>query len=182
MLSTSPTSQSTKSFSFSTAAPVISANLDANGIPWIVDNSSFGSSCCQTLYAYDATNLATLLYARNQALKSRDAADGAVKFTAPAGGQASVTAYGLLSSAPQSTTTSLASSLNSSYVTQPVTLTAPSKCDVGEPGGIRNIPRGKNNPGHGSAPRRTGLLYRCVHYFGQTLHHRNLFRRRQLQR
>lgn len=151
MLSTSPTSQSTKSFSFSTGAPVISASLNANGILWIIDNSSYGSSCCQTLYAFDATNLATLLYDSNQALKSRDAAGGAVKFTAPTvvngkvyiGGQASVTAYGLLSSAPQSTTTSLASSLNPSYVTQPVTLTATVSAASGAPTGSVTFLKGK---------------------------------------
>ena len=57
----------TQSFSFSTAAPVISANGTSNGILWILDNSSFLSTCCQVLYAYDATNLAKELYNSNQA-------------------------------------------------------------------------------------------------------------------
>src|SRR5208282_4755487 len=88
----------------STAAPVISANGNSNGILWILDNSSFKSSCCQALYAYDATNLAIMLYNSGQAAKNRDQSGGAVKFTAPivanakvyAGGQASVTAWGLI--------------------------------------------------------------------------------------
>src|SRR5439155_22919927 len=47
LLSTSPTSTSPNTFAFSTAAPVISANVNSNGILWILDNSSFSSSCCQ---------------------------------------------------------------------------------------------------------------------------------------
>src|SRR5947199_50933 len=50
LLSTSPVSQTSQIFSFSAAAPVISANGISNGILWILDNSSFSSSCCQVLY------------------------------------------------------------------------------------------------------------------------------------
>jgi hypothetical protein len=104
VLSTLPSSKSTQLFNFSTAAPVISANGTSNGILWILDNSSYNSSCCQVLYAYDATNLATMFYNSSQAANKRDQPGGAVKFTAPiiangkvyAGGQASVTAWGLI--------------------------------------------------------------------------------------
>jgi len=112
VLSTSPTSESSQTFGFSTAAPVISAHGNSNGILWILDNSSFGSSCCQVLYAFDATNLATMFYNSNQAASNRDQAGGAVKFTAPlvvngkvyAGGQGKVTAWGLISTTPTAAT------------------------------------------------------------------------------
>jgi len=67
LLSTSPVSQTSDVFSFSTAAPVISANGSSNGILWILDNSSYNSTCCQTLYAFDATNLGNILYDSNDA-------------------------------------------------------------------------------------------------------------------
>ena len=105
LISTSPVSQTSKLFSFSTAAPVISANGASNGILWVLDNSSFTSSCCQILYAFDATNLGTMLYSSKQAANSRDVPGGAVKFTAPVvangrvyvGSRGKVSAFGLLS-------------------------------------------------------------------------------------
>ena len=108
LLSTSPTSQSQQPFRYSTAAPVISSNGKSNGILWILDNSTYKASCCQVLYAFDATNLATMLYSSNQAANNRDQSGGAVKFTAPivangkvyAGSQNRVTAWGLIGSAP----------------------------------------------------------------------------------
>ncbi len=104
LLSISPSSQSTQPFSFSTDSPTISANGNSNGILWILDNSSYGSSCCQILYAFDATNLANVFYSSSQASNNRDQSGGAVKFTSPvvangkvyAGGQASITTFGLL--------------------------------------------------------------------------------------
>jgi hypothetical protein len=115
VLSTSPTSHSIQTFSFSTAAPVISANGNSNGILWILDNSTFLSSCCQILYAFDATNLATTLYSSSQAANNRDQSGGAVKFTAPivangkvyAGSQTKVTAWGLISTTPTAATPTL---------------------------------------------------------------------------
>jgi hypothetical protein len=108
VLSTSPTSKSSNSFAFATAAPVVSANGNTNGIVWIVDNSAFGSNCCQALYAYDATNLATMLYNSNQAAGQRDVPGGAVKFSAPiiasgkvyVGSQGKVSAFGTISTTP----------------------------------------------------------------------------------
>jgi hypothetical protein len=112
VLSTSPTSKSSNSFAFATAAPVISSNGNTNGIVWIVDNSTFGSNCCQALYAYDATNLANMLYNSNQAAGQRDVPGGAVKFSAPiiangkvyVGSQGKVSGYGTISSTPTAAT------------------------------------------------------------------------------
>jgi len=61
----------------------VSANGNTNGIVWALDNSSAGFSCCQVLFAYDATNLAHELYNSNQAPNGRDSTWGAVKFTVP---------------------------------------------------------------------------------------------------
>lgn len=118
-LSTSPTSQTSKSFSFATAAPVISANGNTNGIVWIVDDTTSASH--QVLYAYDATNLATMLYNSTQAPNSRDVPGAPVKFTAPivvngkvyVASQGSVSAFGSLAQMT-STTTAITSSVNPS--------------------------------------------------------------------
>jgi hypothetical protein len=112
LLSTSPISESSQTFSFSTAAPVISANGTSNGILWILDNSAFASSCCQILYAYDATDLGKMLYNSNQATGNRDVHGGAVKFTSPVvangkvyvGTQTNVTAFGIISNTPTAAT------------------------------------------------------------------------------
>ena len=88
LISTSPTSESSKAFSFSAPSPSISANGNTNGILWGLDDSAFGSTCsggsnCQVLYAYDATNLANMLYNSSQAANNRDVPGGAVKFATP---------------------------------------------------------------------------------------------------
>jgi hypothetical protein len=107
LLSSSPTSHTTKVFNFSGPTPSVSANGNTGGILWALDNSTYASSCCQVLHAYDATNLATELYNTSQASNSRDVPGGAVKFTVPTvangkvyvGSQASLNIYGLLSPA-----------------------------------------------------------------------------------
>ncbi len=104
LLSTAAISRSVKTFRFSTAAPVVSSNGNSDGILWILDNGSFETSCCQMLYAYDATDLGKLLYHSGLAPNGRDAIGGAVKFTAPTvvngkvyvGSQAGVSAYGII--------------------------------------------------------------------------------------
>lgn len=111
LLSTRPTSQSAKSFNFSAPIPTISANGSASGILWAVENSSAEGTCksganCQVLYAYDATNLATLLYTSNQAANHRDVPGSAVKFATPiiangkvyVAGQSYLAVYGILGS------------------------------------------------------------------------------------
>ena len=109
LISDSPTSESAKAFSFSAPSPTISANGNANGILWGLDDSAFGSTCnggsnCQVLYAYDATNLANMLYNSSQAANNRDVPGGAVKFATPiiangkvyVGSQSKVSAYGAI--------------------------------------------------------------------------------------
>ena len=111
LISTTPTSRTTRNFGFAGPTSSISAAGTSNGILWALDNFQWEStscpgttSACQVLYAYDATNLATLLYSSSQASGNRDLSGGAVKFTVPAvangkvyvGGQKTLTVYGLL--------------------------------------------------------------------------------------
>jgi hypothetical protein len=130
LLSTAATSRSFKTFRFSTAAPVVSSNGNSDGILWLLDNSSFRSgSCCQTLYAYDATDLSKLLYHSNLAPNGRDTLGAAVKFTAPTvangkvyvGSQGSVSAFGIIDQTPAAAKPFF--SLLSGTYTGPVTLT-----------------------------------------------------------
>jgi hypothetical protein len=113
LISASPTSQTAKAFSFSAPSPSISANGNTNGIVWGLDDSAFGSTCsggsnCQVLYAYDATNLANMLYNSSQAANNADVPGGAVKFATPiiangkvyVGSQFKVSAYGTISRTP----------------------------------------------------------------------------------
>jgi len=114
LLSASPISSTSKNFGYPAGSPTISANGASNGILWILDNSSFKSTCCQVLYAYNATNLGTMLYNSSQAQtpKNRDQLGGAVKFAAPmvangkvyVGGQSAVYAFGLISTTPTAAT------------------------------------------------------------------------------
>jgi len=84
------------------ATPAVSANGATNGIVWVLDLSTWGSGGNALLDAYDATNVASLLF-RSPASGS-GAAGVAVKFTVPTvangkvyvGGQASFTVFGLL--------------------------------------------------------------------------------------
>jgi hypothetical protein len=110
LISTTPTSQSARSFAFSAPTPIVSSNGTSNGILWALDGSADDSTCdggganCLGLFAYDATNLANLLYTSSQAPNNRDSPGVAVKFEKPMvangkafiGTQSSVTAYGLL--------------------------------------------------------------------------------------
>jgi hypothetical protein len=70
-LATAPKSQSANKFYYPGAAPTISANGTGDAIVWAVDNGP-STGTAATLYAYDATNLATELYDSTQAANSRD--------------------------------------------------------------------------------------------------------------
>jgi hypothetical protein len=135
LISTSPTSQSAKAFSFSAPSPSISANGNSNGIVWGLDDSAFGSTCsggsnCQVLYAYDATNLANMLYNSSQAANNADVPGGAVKFATPiiangkvyVGSQFKVSAYGTISRTPTAATPTFSPAPGSYTSTTTVTL------------------------------------------------------------
>ena len=77
LLSTSPTSQSSASFGYPGATPIISANGTSNGIVWAVQQGGTA-----VLRAYDALDLTNELYDSNQA-GSRDHFGTSVKFATP---------------------------------------------------------------------------------------------------
>lgn len=62
-----PGSQSAATFPYPGGIPSVSANGNANGIVWVIENNGGG-----VLHAYDATNLSTELYNSNQAAGGRD--------------------------------------------------------------------------------------------------------------
>jgi uncharacterized membrane protein len=108
-VSTAPTSLSPQVFGYPAPTPSISANGANDGILWALEADTYGSACkqgnnCQTLYAYDATNLANVLYTSDAAPNFRDVPGSAVKFATPTitngkvyvGSQYAVSAYGLL--------------------------------------------------------------------------------------
>ncbi len=113
LVSAAPTSMSARSFNFSGPIPSISSNGTTNGILWGVDNGNYATTCsggtgCQVLYAYDATNLANLLYTSSQAANNRDVPGAAVKFATPTvangkvyvGSVGAVSAFGELAGIP----------------------------------------------------------------------------------
>jgi hypothetical protein len=108
-LSTAPSSKTAEVFSYPAPTPSISSNGTSNGILWVINSNSYGATCggnsnCQILYAYDATNLANLLYTSNQAPNNRDVPGGEIKFATPTianskvyvGSQYAVSAFGEL--------------------------------------------------------------------------------------
>ena len=127
---------STQAFNFSGPVPSISADGNTNGILWGIDNRPWNKTClngvnCQTLYAYDATNLGKMLYNSSQAANTRDVPGIAVKFTTPTiangkvfiGSQGAVSAYGLLNDAsPTATVPSLRPTTGNYTAAQSVTM------------------------------------------------------------
>ena len=103
LLSTTPTSETAKTFAYPGTTPSISANQTTNAILWAINNATYKNSKGAVLYAYDATNLATELYNSNQNA-SRDDPGPAVKFTVPTiangkvyvGTQTQLSVFGLL--------------------------------------------------------------------------------------
>jgi hypothetical protein len=83
MVSTTPVSQTDLNFQFPAPTPSISANGPSDGIMWVLQESTFLNNTGQTvLLAYDATNLANLLYRSNQNA-TRDSPGLSVKFAVP---------------------------------------------------------------------------------------------------
>jgi hypothetical protein len=110
LISGTPTSQTTQSFTYAAPTPSISANGTADGILWALDGSGYASTCtagstCLGLYAYDATNLSSVLYNSMQAANNRDSPGVAVKYATPTiangkvyvGTQDALSVFGLLS-------------------------------------------------------------------------------------
>lgn len=106
LLSTTPSSETAKSFGYPGTTPSISANQTSNAILWTINNSGYKTAGNAVLHAYKASNLGTELYNSSQN-SSRDSAGAAVKFTVPTiangkvyvGTQTKLTVYGLLSGA-----------------------------------------------------------------------------------
>jgi hypothetical protein len=109
LLSVTPTSQSSRVFGYPGPTPSVSANGATSGILWGLDDSAYKNTCtagrnCQVLYAYDAGNLANMLYSSAQAPNLRDVPGSAIKFATPTiangkvyvGSQYAVSAYGIL--------------------------------------------------------------------------------------
>jgi hypothetical protein len=71
LLATTPQSQTSQKYYYPGTTPSITANGTSNGIVWSIDNGpSTGTTA--TLYADDASNLATELYDSTQAANNRD--------------------------------------------------------------------------------------------------------------
>jgi uncharacterized repeat protein (TIGR03806 family) len=82
VISGTPVSQATTSFSALGGTPSVSANGTNNGIVWTIQSDAFGSSGPAVLHAYNATNLALELYNSSQNL-ARDNPGGAIQMTTP---------------------------------------------------------------------------------------------------
>jgi Chitobiase/beta-hexosaminidase C-terminal domain/Legume lectin domain len=91
---------------FPGTSPVVSSNGTSNGILWGIRSDGYSASTPAILYAYNATNIGTMLYASTQNA-ARDAAGTAVKMAVPVvvngkvyvGAQGEVDVYGLLAAA-----------------------------------------------------------------------------------
>src|ERR1039458_3772031 len=103
LLTTTPTSQTTRVFAYPGTTTSVSANQDSDAIVWALDTSTYKTADGAVLYAFDATNLATELYTSSQRF-TRDNPGGAVKFSVPTvangkvfvGTQTKLSVYGLL--------------------------------------------------------------------------------------
>ena len=101
-ISTVSTANSDNIFGFRGATPAVSASGTTNGIVWVADVTAHQSGGAVILDAYDATNVATLLY--SSPASGSSAAPPAAKFTVPTvangkvyiGGQLAFTVFGLL--------------------------------------------------------------------------------------
>ena len=106
-LSATPVASSSLSSNFPGSSPVISSNGTNDGIVWVAHSSPFAWGGPAVLYAFDATNVGTLLY-RSDTQGARDTAGTAVKCTVPVvvngkvymAAQGAVNVYGLLAVQP----------------------------------------------------------------------------------
>ena len=94
------------------STPSISSAGTSNGIVWAIDASAYSSSGAETLYAFNATNIALELY-DSSLLSSRDNPGAAVKFIAPTvangkvyvGAEYAISVFGVASFVPVPTIT-----------------------------------------------------------------------------
>lgn len=101
-ISTVSSSNSSNTFTFRGAGPVVSASGITNAIVWVADITAYQTSGAVILDAYDATNVASVLYSSPSS--GSGAAAVATKFTVPTvangkvyvGGQLAFTVFGLL--------------------------------------------------------------------------------------
>ncbi len=104
LLSLQPVSESGWVFTFPSASTSISANGNQDGIVWAIQADQYTNNGDDILYAFDATNLATQLYATTQD-PERDNPGPAAKFQIPVvangkvyvGTATQVSVYGLVS-------------------------------------------------------------------------------------
>src|SRR6184192_2433049 len=95
VISTPQTATSSNTFPPRGGAPVVSANGATAGIVWIIDYTGFQNNTAAILYAYDATNVGTLLY--SSPANGSGAAGNGVKFTVPTVANSKVYVGGQLS-------------------------------------------------------------------------------------
>lgn len=109
LTSPNPTSNSVESAATYSPTPSVSANGNTNGIVWSIKTDTFNlNPPTATLYAHDATNVATLLYSSDTNL-TRDNPGKSVKFVTPTiangkvyvGAQGQVSVFGLLNGVTQ---------------------------------------------------------------------------------
>lgn len=81
-LSATPVSQGTTSFGFPGGSPSVSANGTSQGIVWVLQTDAYGTAGPAVLWAYDATNLANVLYQSTATAGPTDAGR-ALKFAVP---------------------------------------------------------------------------------------------------
>ncbi|MGH9746658.1 MAG: IPT/TIG domain-containing protein [Candidatus Acidiferrales bacterium] len=101
-IATSSTSHTTNTFSYRAGTPVVSASGTTNGIVWMLDDAGYQTSVPAVLYAYNATNLGTMLY--SSPASGAGALPVPVKFPVPivangkvyVGGQKAFSVHGLL--------------------------------------------------------------------------------------
>ena len=130
VLATRATAQSSASSGFPGASPVVSANGNQNGIVWAIASDLYSSNGSSILYAFNALNVATELYASNQN-SARDDAGPAIKFTVPVvtngkvyvGAGYQVDVYGLLNVQPQAPAPSISPAGGQYGATKTITIT-----------------------------------------------------------
>jgi hypothetical protein len=113
---------STPYITFPGAGTSVSSNGTTAGIVWAIDSSQYKTPGPAVLYAFDATNVRSILYSSGQNA-TRDAAGNAVKFAVPTiangkvyvGTSTAVDVYGLLGSGPPTAATPVISPASETF-------------------------------------------------------------------